>query len=88
MGNPGPVFLSRGAELINWSFVGQTGGHLKGYLKDGRGGLAAIGFQFADRVGWLDGNPVDAAFRLERNEFRGQATLQAKLLGLAPHQAP
>ncbi|MEZ4589045.1 MAG: single-stranded-DNA-specific exonuclease RecJ [Gemmatimonadales bacterium] len=88
MGNPGPVFLSRGAELINWSFVGQTGGHLKGYLKDGRGGLAAIGFQFADRVSWLDGQPVDAAFRLERNEFRGQATLQAKLLGLAPHQAP
>jgi len=86
MGNPGPVFLSRGAELINWSFVGHNGGHLKGQLKDRGGSLAAIGFQFADRAEWLDGRPVDAAFRLERNEFRGQTTLQAKLLGLAPHQ--
>lgn len=86
MGNPGPVFLCRGVELVNWSFVGQSGGHLRGLLRDQHGALSAIGFQFADRVGWLNGQRVDAAFRLERNEFRGQVSLQAKLLGLAPHQ--
>jgi hypothetical protein len=28
---------------------------------------------------------VDAAFRLETNEFRGTTTLQARLMTLAPH---
>jgi len=84
MGNPGPVFLAREARLVNWSYVGQKGEHLRGFLKDGDGGLAAIGFQFADRVGWLGGDPVDAAFRLERHEYRGQDYLQARLVGLAP----
>ncbi len=84
MGNPGPVFLVRGAKLVNWSYVGQKHEHLRGFLKDGGGGLAAIGFQFADRVQWLDQEPIDAAFRLERHEFRGQDYLQAKLVGMAP----
>ena len=84
MGNPGPVFLARGAQLINWSYVGQKGEHLRGYLKDAGGGIAAIGFQFADRVDWLRPEPVDAAFRLERHEYRNQDYLQAKLVGLAP----
>lgn len=87
MGNPGPVFLTRGVALVNWQFVGPNADHLRGYLRDGTGGLATIGFQFADRAGWLDDRPVDAAFRLERNEYRGQATLQARLIALAPHRA-
>ncbi|MGE0440723.1 MAG: single-stranded-DNA-specific exonuclease RecJ [Gemmatimonadales bacterium] len=85
MGNPGPVFLARSAELVNWSYVGQKSEHLRGFLKDRTGGgVPAIGFQFADRVDWLGSTPVDAAFRLERHEFRGQDYLQAKLVGLAP----
>ena len=84
MGNPGPVFLTREARLVNWSYVGQKAEHLRGFLKGEGGGVAAIGFQFADRVGWLGQDPIDAAFRLERHEFRGQNYLQAKLVGLAP----
>jgi len=84
MGNPGPVFLARNAELVNWSYVGANGEHLRGFLKDQAGGVAAIGFQFADRVSWLDREPVDAAFRLDRHEYRGQNNLQARLVALAP----
>lgn len=85
MGNPGPVFLARDARLVDWSYVGQKSEHLRGTLKDDAGGLAAIGFQFADRVQWLNStDSVDAAFRLERNEFRGRTSLQARLVGLAP----
>lgn len=84
MGNPGPVFLARDAQLVNWSYVGQKGEHLRGFLKGEGGGVAAIGFQFADRVTWLGTDPIDAAFRLERHEFRGQNYLQARLVGLAP----
>ena len=47
--------------------------------------LAAIGFQWADRVPWLGDGLVDAAFRLECNEWNGHATLQARLCALAPH---
>ena len=84
MGNPGPVFLARDARLVNWSYVGQKAEHLRGFLKGEGGGVAAIGFQFADRVSWLGQDPIDAAFRLERHEFRGQNYLQARLVGLAP----
>jgi single-stranded-DNA-specific exonuclease len=85
MGNPGPVFLARAAHLINWSFVGQGGAHLRGFLRHSTGGVPAIGFQFADRASWLSMDPVDAAFRLERHEYRGQSYLQAKLVAMTPH---
>jgi single-stranded-DNA-specific exonuclease len=85
MGNPGPVFRVRRARFDNRQIVGQ--GHLKGELRDERGQLSAIGFQFAERVPWLGQEPIDVAFRLERNEFRGQTTLQARLVALAPHHA-
>jgi single-stranded-DNA-specific exonuclease len=86
MANPGPVFLARGAALVERRVVGEAGGHLRGVLRDGRGNLAMIGFQFADRVTWPDDVRIDAAFRLERNDYLGRVELQAKLLACAPHQ--
>lgn len=83
MGNPGPVFGVRGADFRNRMVVGS--GHLKGRLGSPSAGLDAIGFQLADRVPWRGESRVDVAFRLERNEFRGSSTLQARLLALAPH---
>jgi single-stranded-DNA-specific exonuclease len=87
MGNPGPVFLARGAQLINWSFVGSSGEHLRGFLRHAEGGVPVIGFQFADRAQWLCQDPIDAAFRLERHEYRGDSYLQAKLVAMTPHAA-
>jgi hypothetical protein len=60
-------------------------GHLKGVLDDGTTRLSAIGFQWADRVPWLGDGPVDAAFRLESNEWNGLTRLQARLCALSPH---
>ena len=85
MGNPSPVFGTRGIEFTDPRRVGS--GHLKGIMScDGRR-LAAIGFQWADRVPWLTpGGPrIDAAFRLEQNEWQGQVSLQARVLALTPH---
>jgi single-stranded-DNA-specific exonuclease len=81
-GNASPVFGVRGVRLAGRSRVGA--GHLKGVLDDGRSRLPAIGFQWADRVPWLGEGPVDAAFRLECNEWNGQLTLQARLCALSP----
>jgi single-stranded-DNA-specific exonuclease len=82
-GNASPVFGVRGVRLTGRSRVGS--GHLKGTLDDGTTRLPAIGFQWADRVPWLGDGLVDAAFRLEPNEWNGHTTLQARLCALSPH---
>ena len=84
-GNSSPVFGVRGVRFAGRSRVGQ--GHLKGMLDDGRARLPAIGFQWADRVPWLNDGPVDVAFRIECNEWNGQTSLQARLCALSPHAA-
>jgi len=85
-GNASPVFGVRGVRFIGRSRVGN--GHLKGMLDDGATRLSAIGFQWADRVPWLGEGLVDAAFRLESNEWNGHSTLQARLCALTPHTPP
>jgi single-stranded-DNA-specific exonuclease len=82
-GNASPVFGVRGVRFTGRSRVGN--GHLKGVLDDGTARLPAIGFQWADRVPWLADGLVDAAFRLEPNEWNGHTTLQARLCALSPH---
>ena len=82
-GNPSPVFGVRGVQFTNRSIVGS--GHLKGMLDDGTSKVSVIGFQWADRATWLGDEPVDAAFRIECNEWNGTSTLQARLCALSPH---
>jgi single-stranded-DNA-specific exonuclease len=82
-GNPGPVFGVRGVRFTNRSTVGN--GHLKGTLDDGTTRVGVIGFQWADRVPWLGDELVDAAFRLECDEWNGVNYLQARLCALTPH---
>jgi single-stranded-DNA-specific exonuclease len=82
MGNPGPVFGAREVRFAGPRRVGSN--HLKGMLEQGGERLAAIGFQWADRVPWLDDRPVDVAFRLEQNEWQGSVTLQARVCALTP----
>ncbi|HLG05643.1 MAG TPA: DHHA1 domain-containing protein, partial [Gemmatimonadales bacterium] len=93
MGNPAPVFGVRGVEFTRRQLVGVN--HLRGTFancgvgesgRGGQGSLAAIAFQQADRLSWLTDEPVDAAFRLEQNEYRGIASLQARVLSLGPHR--
>jgi single-stranded-DNA-specific exonuclease len=82
-GNPSPVFGVRGIRFTSRSVVGN--GHLKGALDDGSCRLWAIGFQWADRVPWLSDGLVDAAFRIECDEWNGLSSLQARLCALTPH---
>ena len=84
MGNPAPVFGMRGVGLTRRQRVGLN--HLRGWLEQAEGSLGAIAFQQADRLSWLTDDPVDAAFRLEQNEYRGMTSLQARILCVAPHR--
>ena len=81
-GNPAPVFGVRGARAVSAKRVGTN--HLRFVLEDGSGVLPAIGFRWADAVpeAWLQ-QPLDVAFRLERDEWHGRTRLQARVAALA-----
>jgi single-stranded-DNA-specific exonuclease len=83
-GNPAPVFGVRNARAVGARRVGTN--HLRFTLDDGSAVLPAIGFQWADAVpeDWLT-NPLDVAFRLERDDWQGRVTIQARVASLAPH---
>jgi single-stranded-DNA-specific exonuclease len=85
-GNPAPVFGVRRARALGARRVGED--HLRFTLDDGSGVLPAIGFRWADLVppGWLE-QPLDVAFRLERDEWQGRVTLQARVAALGPSAA-
>ena len=79
IGNPSPVLLARNVTLAAPPrLVGKDG--LKVVLDTGTGSLDALGWGFAHRAAEFQaGSKVDIAFRLERDEYRGQSHLQARI---------
>ena len=93
MGNAAPVLVARGVQLAAPPRrVGEDGVRLK--LRAGASDLDAIGWGLAWRTAALSmATPVDIAFRLERDEYRGVSRLQARIAdvvpaGAAPRAAP
>lgn len=82
IGNPGPLFLARGVSLGEPRLVGE--GHLKATLESEDARLDAIGFGLGVRhpPDSLRDGLFDVLFRLERNEWRGVARPQARLVDL------
>ena len=86
IGNPGPLFLARDLEVSSAREVGS--GHLKSILRRGPVALDAIGFGMVASFppdGFGRGR-WDALFRLERNEWRGRVSAQARLVDLRPSE--
>ena len=79
IGNPAPVFQSTGVRMVAPPRrIGVDGIRLA--VDVPHGSLEAIGWGMAARVQMLDvTRPVDLAFRLERDEYRGASRLQLKL---------
>lgn len=78
-GNPEPVLMLRGMQVLERRTVGEH--HLKLRLsKDGHV-FSAIAFRMAERK--TDG-PLDIAFFLELNEWNGGVTLQLRIKDLRP----
>lgn len=88
IGNPGPLFLSRGVAIERPSVVGEN--HLKAAVVQERTRLEAIGFGLADRhpVSSFGDAPHDVLFRLERNEWNGRVSAQARLVDLRRSGSP
>lgn len=84
IGNPSPVFLSRGVMLKSAPRTLKHDG-LKLYLDTGSSVLEAIGWGFADRASEINmRGSLDVVYRIERDEYQGLSRLQARLLDFAP----
>jgi single-stranded-DNA-specific exonuclease len=79
IGNPTPVLLARNVTIARPPRpVGEHG--LKLALDTGTGSLEALGWGLADRAAeFQSGTKVDVAFRLERDNYRGESYLQARI---------
>ncbi|MFL5530329.1 MAG: single-stranded-DNA-specific exonuclease RecJ [Gemmatimonadaceae bacterium] len=79
IGNPTPVLLARNVVIARPPrVVGQDG--LRLVLDTGTGSLDAIGWGLATRaLEFQPGTKVDIAFRLERDDYRGETYLQARI---------
>jgi single-stranded-DNA-specific exonuclease len=83
IGNPQPLFLTRGVTFPRPGRVVGTG-HLKARLRQGATDLEAIGFRLADRLRpeVIGQGPFDVVYQLRTNDYRGTRSLQAHLKDL------
>ncbi len=89
IGNPRPTFVARGLTLQGTPrIVGSD--HLKVRLGQGNHRLEGIGFHLGRRIapGALGDDPLDVAFHLHENIYRGVRTLQARLKDIRPGNGP
>ena len=86
IGNASPVFIIREVAFKQTKIVGTN--HIKTTLIGNGGALEAIGFGLADRHSpeTLSHGLYDIAVELERNEFRGKVSAQARLLEIRVHR--
>ncbi|HLA14317.1 MAG TPA: single-stranded-DNA-specific exonuclease RecJ [Gemmatimonadaceae bacterium] len=84
IGNPTPVLLARNVTIARPPrTIGRDG--LKLVFDTGTGSLEAIGWGFAHRAAEFEqGGCVDVAFRLEKDEYRGESRLQARIADIRP----
>jgi single-stranded-DNA-specific exonuclease len=87
IGNPTPVLLARNVVIARPPrAVGKDG--LKIVLDTGTGSLDAIGWGLAGRAAeFQPGTKVDVAFRLERDDYRGESYLQARVADIRVSEA-
>jgi single-stranded-DNA-specific exonuclease len=85
MGNPEPVFLSKGVAVCNFRIVGES--HLRFQLSAGSRPVTAIGFNMKDQYHLLQGSgSVDLLYHLRYNEYNGSRTIQAVVVDMRPAQ--
>lgn len=80
VGNPEPLFVVRGMEVVRHRTVGER--HLKLQLAAGGRMFDAIGFSLAEKGAALSG-VLDVAFTLGWNEWNGRKSLQLNLKDIA-----
>jgi single-stranded-DNA-specific exonuclease len=87
IGNPAPTLLSRAVRLaVPPRPIGQDG--LRFRFRGETGELEGIAWGMASRLSELPADgPVDLLYRLERDDYRGENRLQARVLDVRPSAA-
>lgn len=83
VGNPAPVFLSRGVQVMDAHPVGANGAHLLLKLRDSQAIWDAVAFDQAEP--WEPGTArVDMVFTLGTDRWEGRNTLRLRVLDWRP----
>lgn len=81
-GNMSPVFMTRNVKDTGYGkAIGADETHLRLFLRHGEeGGYAAIGFGLAKKMDVAcKGQPFDAAYSIDENEWNGEVSIQLRL---------
>lgn len=80
MGNPEPVFATRGVTIENFKVIGREGNHLRLQLQQGEQSFEAIAFGMGELARDLKmGNTIDVAYTIDENTWNGNTKLQLKV---------
>ncbi len=82
-GNPEPVWMARGLFPGTYRTVGKEQRHLQVSFQAGAVTLRAIGFHMGHRTSELN-RPLDVAFRLKPDSFRGGSAVQLVIEDMKP----
>jgi single-stranded-DNA-specific exonuclease len=78
-GNPEPVFMSRGVELVDKRTMGVTGDHLRMKLRQNGAMFDAVAFRFGNHVSEFAPR-IDVVFNLEIDTWMGRNNLRLNIL--------
>jgi single-stranded-DNA-specific exonuclease len=76
-----PVFISKGLNDTGFSKIVKEN-HLKLSLRQGHITMSGILFKGAHLLDMVKNNPIDVVYTLEENEYKGETSLQMKILDL------
>lgn len=80
MGNPEPVFATRGVMIEEMRVLGKEGNHLKLVLSQEGQSFEAIAFKMGEMAGVLKiGDTIDVAYSLDENTWNGRTKIQLKV---------
>jgi single-stranded-DNA-specific exonuclease len=82
-GNPAPVFLTRGAEVVDCQAMGGNGEHLRLKLRQGGVIWDGVGFRMGSHRAEIANN-LDIVYNMEIDRWRGEERLRLNILDLAP----
>jgi single-stranded-DNA-specific exonuclease len=79
LGNPVPIFLSRGVELVEQRTMGSGGEHLRMKFKQGRTSWDAVAFRLRDHLPEIAPR-MDIVYNLEVDRWNGNEKLRLNIL--------
>jgi single-stranded-DNA-specific exonuclease len=79
IGNPVPVFMSKGVDLIDHRVMGTGGEHLRMKLRQAGAVFDAVAFRFANHIGEFAPR-IDVVYNLEIDTWQGRNNLRLNVL--------